>query len=254
MEILEIGDLRERSGLRIVLVAGAPSPWGQAAKAMIEFKGLDYSAGHLIPGDANSEVVEWSGVNSGPVVAWNDEKPIDRWNDILFLLERLAPNKPLVPDDPQDRVEFFGMAHEINGEFGLGWNRRLMMFGPILESGQAPDGMKLMGDKYNYNKTDAELASRRIVGTLTQLSNRLKKQKAAGSNYFIGSSPTAMDFYWTAFSNLVEIISWEKIPVAEPMRPLFDQGDPAIAAAFDSMLREHRDRFFDQYFKSPMEF
>ncbi|MDA0821762.1 MAG: hypothetical protein O3C28_04980, partial [Proteobacteria bacterium] len=72
--------------------------------------------------------------------------------------------------------------------------------------------------------------------------------------YFIGKTPTAMDFYWTAFSNLVEIMSWEKIPVPEPMRPLFEQNDPAIAAAFDSVLREHRIRFFDQYFKSPMEF
>jgi glutathione S-transferase len=254
MKMLSIGELVKKDGLRIVLVAGAPSPWGQAAKAMMEYKRLEFSAGHLIPGDANKELVAWSGVNSGPVVAWNDEKPIDRWNDILFLLERLAPSRPLVPEDSQQRADLFGMAHEINGELGLGWNRRLLMFAPILESGAAPEGMQLMGEKYKWNKADTELASRRIVGTLNQLSARLKSQKAAGSEYFVGDSPSAMDFYWTAFSNLIDIISWEKIPVGEEMRPLFAQGDEAIAAAFDDVLREHRDRFFDRYFVSPMEF
>jgi hypothetical protein len=29
-------------GLRLVLVQGFPSPWGQAAKAMMEYKGLLY--------------------------------------------------------------------------------------------------------------------------------------------------------------------------------------------------------------------
>ena len=71
---------------------------------MIEHTGLDYAAAPLIGGDTNDDIVAWSGVNSGPVVAWNDEAPINRWNDILFLLERLAPQKPLLPDEPAKRV------------------------------------------------------------------------------------------------------------------------------------------------------
>ena len=67
MNFLGINDLRAASGLRIVLVAGAPSPWGQAAKAMMEYKGLDYQAGLLEPGGTNDEIVKWAGVNSGPV-------------------------------------------------------------------------------------------------------------------------------------------------------------------------------------------
>jgi hypothetical protein len=49
-------------------------------------------------------------------------------------------------------------------------------------------------------------------------------------------------------------MSWEKVPVAKEMRHLFAQNDPAIAAVFTPTLREHRDRFFDRHFKSPMEF
>jgi len=254
MEFKSIGELKTAPGLRIVLVAGTPSPWGQAAKAMLEYKDLDFSAGLLAPGDTNDELVEWAGINSGPVVAYNDEKPIERWTDILFLLERLAPSPALVPDDAQDRMRLFGMSHEITGEFGLGWNRRLLIFGPIMESGAAPEGVTRMSDKYNYNTADAALASARIVRTLNLLDGQLAAQKRTGSEYFLGSAPTALDFYWTAFSNLIDVLSWEKIPVEEDFRPLFEQGDSAIADAFSPALREHRDRFFDAHFKSPMEF
>ena len=73
----------------------------------------------------NPELFAWSGTNSAPVVAWNDESPINRWDDILILLERLAPDKPLVPEKPRDRFQVFGIGHEICGELGFGWNRRL---------------------------------------------------------------------------------------------------------------------------------
>ena len=84
-------DIIAHKGLRIVLVQGLPSPWGQAAKTIFEIKGLDYVAAPLIPAGENREIVAWSGQNSGPVVAWANEKPIDRWIDILYLAERLAP-------------------------------------------------------------------------------------------------------------------------------------------------------------------
>ena len=254
MKMLSIDELKNATGLRIVLVAGVPSPWSQAAKAMMEYKGLDYSAGLLMAGSANEEVVAWAGVNSAPVVAWNDERPIDRWTDILFLLERLAPEPALIPEDASARADMFGMSHEINGEFGIGWNRRLLMFAPIIDSGKAPDPVLQMGAKYNYNKADAALATKRTVATLGMLDDRLSKQKARGSDYFIGDTPSALDFHWTAMSLLIEVISWETIPVAEELRPLFEQNDPTIKAAFTPVLREHRDRFFDQYFESPMAF
>jgi len=61
-----------------------PSAWGQAAKAMMEYKGRTFTVGPQQPFDQNPELLAWSGVNSGPVVAWNDEKPINRWDDILL--------------------------------------------------------------------------------------------------------------------------------------------------------------------------
>lgn len=254
MRFVSIEELKKAPGLRLILVAGTPSPWGQATKAMMEFKGLDFTAGLLPPGESNEDIVAWTGFSSGPIVIYNDEKAIERWTDILFLLERLAPTKPLVPEDPKSRAQFFGLSHELNGELGLGWNRRLMMFAPAMGSGAAPDGIKRMSGKYNYNETDLGIASKRIVGTLNLLTEQLEAQKALGSEFFIGNTPTALDFYWAAFSNLIEIISWEAIPVIESYRPLFANDDEAIKRAFSPALREHRDRFFNEYFKTPMEF
>ena len=159
-----------------------------------------------------------------------------------------------MPQDAHARADMFGMSHEINGEFGIGWNRRLLIFAPLIDAGSAPEPVLQMGAKYNYNKVDVALAARRTVAALSMLDERLCKQNARGSDYFIGDAPSALDFYWTAMSNLVETMSWEKVPVAKEMRHLVAQNDPAIAAAFTPILREHRDRFFDRHFKSPMEF
>lgn len=62
---------------------------------------MDFVTAHQIPMAENPELLAWSGTNSAPVVAWNDEPPINRWDDVLLLLERLAPEKRLVPEDPK---------------------------------------------------------------------------------------------------------------------------------------------------------
>ena len=84
MKMLSIDELKKTPGLRIVVVGGTPSPRGQAAKAIMEYKQLDYSAGQLELGGANEEIVSWTGINSAPIVGWNDERPIDRWTEIFF--------------------------------------------------------------------------------------------------------------------------------------------------------------------------
>ena len=75
MEYQDIDTVIASEGLRIILLRGYPSPWGQAAKAMMEFKHLSYTKGALEAGGENSSVVAWSGTNSAPVVAWNNEAP-----------------------------------------------------------------------------------------------------------------------------------------------------------------------------------
>jgi glutathione S-transferase len=240
-------------GLRIVLVQGFPSPWGQAAKAMIEYKGLLYRVAPQLAGEDNTELLEWSGVNSGPVVAWDALAPINRWEDILFLLERLAPRNGLLPESQKDRAHCLGLSHIICGELGLGWNRRLSMFKPILDSGEAPTGVQNMADKYGYNSEDVAKADRRVCKTLEMLADILRKQNHDGSRFFIGEQVTAVDFYWTAFSNLCSIMPAEICPLDSTIRPMFENVSEEVRSAIDPVLIEHRDFIMKEYFKVPME-
>lgn len=254
MEFKSLRELREMDGLRLVLVHGVPSPWGQAAKAMMEHKGLDYAAGLQMPGEANEDLVDWAGVNSGPVVAWNDEPPLNQWLDILNLLERLAPAKPLLPEERQQRVLAVGLSNEICGVLGLGWNRRLSMFRPMFESGEPPAGVVDMGRKYGYNEADVAVAARRQVDGLGLLADYLRQQSSEGSEYFVGDSLTAVDFYWAAFSTLYKLPPADMIPVDPAYRPMFEMLEAEVEAALDPLLIEHRDRVLARCFRLPMEF
>src|ERR1700722_7651887 len=143
-----------------------PSPWGQSAKTIFEIKGLDYVAAPWLAGEPNDEIVAWGGEASAPIVAWAKEKPIHRWIDILYLAERLAPKPSLLPADATQRALMIGLSHEICGEMGIGWNRRLQLFAPMMASGNAPEGISRMSGKDGYNEGDAKTAGERPAGRL----------------------------------------------------------------------------------------
>lgn len=248
MKYVNINEAVQADGLRLVIVKAMPSAWGVAVKAMMEFKSLDFVMAHQIPFADNPELVAWSGTNSAPVVAWNDEPPINRWDDILLLLERLAPAKRLVPEAPKERILVFGIAHEICGELGFGWNRRLDMMRPA-----DGDEISEFGKKYGYRDADAAVANARVIALMKELTAMLKAQKARGSDYLVGQSVTAADFYWAAFSNFVVLQSPEEAPINPDARPMFENTPAEIVAAIDPILIEHRDRIMRTYYKLPLE-
>jgi len=253
MEYLSPEDIINADGLRLVLVHHMPSPWGQATKAMIEYKGLSFVAAPWEGGGDNPELIAWAGNHGAPIVAWNDEAPIHRWDDILFLLERLAPQTSLLPEDRAERALVLGLSHEICGQLGLAWNRRLSMFAPMVASGQAPEGFVLMAKKYGSTEDDVASADARQIATLNALAARLKAQQAAGSEFFVGNSISAVDFYWAAFSNLFDLLPPEKCPMPEQARPMFTSMADDVRAAVDPVLITHRDRIMASHFKLPME-
>jgi glutathione S-transferase len=246
-------EIVDHPGLRIVLVKGVPSPWGQAAKTIFEIKGLDYAAAPWLAGEPNEAIAAWGGATSAPIVAWASEKPINRWIDILYLAERIAPRPTLIPADATQRALMIGLSHEICGELGIGWNRRLQLFAPAFASGTPPAGVSRMGDKYGFNQHDAKAAGERTAASLSALATQLKSQYARGVNYFVGDAVSALDIYWTAFANLLDPLPKEQNPMSEGLRRGFTASDPVIKAAMDPILLEHRSRIFRQYFRDPME-
>ncbi|WP_295142218.1 glutathione S-transferase N-terminal domain-containing protein [uncultured Reyranella sp.] len=240
-------------GLRIVLVRGAPSPWSQAAKTILEIKGLDYAAAPLDVGGANEEIVAWSGQNSAPVVAWRDGPPLNRWLDILLLAERLAPAPALLPADPLQRALAIGLGHEILGERGIAWNRRLQMFSMAVQAGMGTRMAPLI-DKYGFDADDAAAAGTRIATTLHGLATQLRAQQARGVSYFVGEALSCVDIYWTSVMSMLLPLPAAQCPIRESSRPAFTATDPQIVSALDPILVEHRDRIFKAHFRDPMEF
>lgn len=248
-----LDDIIRHKGLRLVLVRGMPSPWGQAAKTIIEIKKLDYVVAPQDPGGTNDALLAWSGQTSGPVVAWADEAPRHHWLDILMLLERLAPTPSLLPADATQRALMIGLSHEICGERGLGWNRRLQLFAPAMESGNPPEGVARMCAKYGYSPSALQEASGRTVDILQALARQLEAQYARGVKFFVGDAVSALDIYWVTFMNLLDPLPADICPMPEAYRPGFKVSDPAIKAALAPILVEHRDRIFKAYFRNPME-
>jgi glutathione S-transferase len=246
-------EILDDPGLRVVLVKGLPSPWGQAAKTIFEIKGLQYVAAPWLAGEPNAEIATWGGEESAPIVAWAKEKPIHRWIDILYLAERLAPKPSLIPANVSQRALMIGLSHEICGEMGIGWNRRLQLFAPAYASGKPPAGISRMGGKYGFNEGDAKAAGERIVASLAALTAQLKSQYARGVKYFVGDALSALDIYWTAFANLLDPLPKEQCPMPDEWRPAFTLSDPVVRAALDPLLLEHRSRIFRDHFRDPME-
>lgn len=254
MDYVGLDEAIHATGLRLVVVKGLPSPWSQAAKTFFELKNLPFSVAPQLPGEANPELVAWSGQASAPVVAWQDEPPRHHWLDILFLAERLNPEPALIPAQAALRARVIGLSHEICGELGLGWCRRLMMFKPAMESGAPPESITRMAERHRYSAAEAEAAPARVADILGCLADQLRSQRGHGSRFLVGDTVSALDIYWAAFANLIDPLPDALCPIPADWRPAFVNHDPVVAEALDKVLLEHRDFICEEYFHLPMEF
>ena len=248
MEYMEIDEAMGRPGLRLVLTPHVPGPYGEAAKAILHVKGIPYLPVRQ-PGEQEDRqaLLRWTRQTSAPVAMYEDERPRSGWAEILFLAERLVPSPRLVPADPFDRALMLGLSHEICGEHGLGWTRRLQLL---------PRGVKgkpeTMIWKYGLEDEAAiDNASARTEEIVALLAGQLERQRAAGSRFFIGRALTALDLYWACFSNMLAPMPPERSPMPDFMRRFYTTPGAEAPAP---ILLEHRDFVFDEYLELPQDF
>ena len=257
-EYVPVEKAREADGLRLVLTQGVPGPWGEAAKAIFRVKGIPYLRVAQEGGGDNDALVEWTGHANAPAAVWNDEPPRAGRNEILLLAERIAPDPPLLPADPEQRAIVFGLSHEIGGEGGWGWSRRLMLLAPMHEVADAPQPIAKTRDnlsgRYGFSKEAAARAPGHCAGILRGLSARLHRQREAGSRFFVGDALTAADLYWATFCALARPLPEDLCPMGSFLRAGYDVQDPAIVAALDPILLEHRDFVYDRHLELPLDF
>jgi len=250
---VSLQEARDLPGLRLSVIRRVPSPWTQAAKGIFHAKGLAPVLAERKRDDPPEILEEWTGQNSFPTAFYEDEAPRSGWAEILLLAERLAPEPALLPKDPEERAYTFGLAHEIAGEMGLGWCRRLV----AIEAGLAADPTnpvsKFLGDKYGYNPESTAVALDRVIDVLTLLRDQLRRQRADGRRYLVGESLTAVDIYWATFCNLLSPLPPEQCPIPDAMRPIFTATEPSVIALLEAGLLDHRDFIYAEHLPLPVE-
>ena len=241
-----------RRGLRMVVVGQIPSPWSEAAKGILHVKGIPWTAVRL-PYDSQA-VKDWSPLRSAPVAVYDDERPRAGWADILLLAERLAPSPALLPADPAERALVFGLAHEICGEQGLAWSRRLQLVHAGLNGagGFAPKAAAYIGRKYGYRPETGQDLTARVVALLGMLAARLKAQQANGSRYYVGQGLTAVDIYSATAMALLRPLPHEVCAMDPATRAAFEYREPATDAALDDLLLAHRDMMYERHLALPL--
>jgi glutathione S-transferase len=251
-EYVSVEEAIKRRGLRMVVVGDVPSPWGEAAKGILHIKGIAWVGVRLA---YDSEPLkEWAGQRSAPVVIYENERPRSGWAEILLLAERLAPSPSLLPADPADRALVFGLAHEICGEGGLGWSRRLqLVHAGLHNAGGFPERVcRYLGKKYGYSPEAGAAAGPRVAELLGMLVARLKAQRQRGSRYYVGDSLTATDVYSATFAAMFDPLPPEQSQMQASMRAAFTARDAQTDAALHAILFEHRDMMYRERLELPL--
>jgi len=240
-------------GLRLVLLQGVPSLWSQAARAIFRVKRLDYTLVQRMPSDPPGALEAWTGQASFPAAMYEDERPRSGWAAILLLAERLAPAPALVPADAEQRALFFGLCHEICGEMGLGWCRRLEVVDKGLERTPPDPIASWLGGKYGYSRETAAQAPRRVREILAMLADLLADSRARGQAFLLGPELDALDLYWATFCNLISPLPPGLLWIPGPMRAMFTSTDPAVHEFLSkSGLLDHRDRIYREHLELPV--
>ena len=102
-----------------------------------------------------------------------------------------------------------GYLFELAGEQGLQYNNR------ILRTDDESFLSKYPGDKSKSRG--------KIEEGMKLLSEQLEKQKKSGSKFFVGKSPSALDFFWAAMSVPFSIPDYKYVPMSEEIRQFYSQ-------------------------------
>jgi glutathione S-transferase len=242
---------RDMPGLRIAFSRGMPGPWGEAVRAFFDIKQIDYVPVIQEIGEPNEVLKEWTGQSSAPVAMLDDERPRAHWSEMLMLAERLQSEPSLIPRDERQRAQMFGLAHEICGEDGFGWAMRELLFDLLQRRGENP--AEIMRRKYDGGM-GLDHAWERARAVMELLARQLEDQEAAGSDYLVGDRLSAVDIYWTTFSNMVSAMAQEHCPMPDLYRFFGTEAAMELNVVPPEILVHHRDRILVRHFILPMWF
>jgi len=251
MDYLSVEEAQEQSGLRLVLTAGGPGPFSEAAKALFRHHNVEFLPVRQVGGRDNPELVAWTRHRNAPVALYNDEAPRVRWLEILDLAERLGSGPSLFPKTIDDRIKMVGLINEIAGENSLIWNARiLMLHQTVLAVGEEKARRNPMLQDYLYDQDSVEPAKERVLSVINYLTDLVKASK---SGYLVGEEFTAADIYYAYVSNVLRPQAHDINPMPDGLRGSYELLENLLGE-FDSALIEFRDNIFEKHLQLPLTF
>lgn len=257
MKYLSIAEGRAARGLRLVVSMGVPGPWGESAKAILKLRNVPHAAVGQEAMGTNEELVAWTGVRNAPIAIVDDDPPLCHWLEILQLAERLGSGPSLVPGNAADRALCLGFATEIAGPDGFGWNARLWMMAKFFgtePTSETNAHQRSMMKQYGLTTAAASASATRAAGILQGLTAQLRAQQKRGSDFLIGTQLSALDVYWSCFSQMAAPLPHAQCPMPDYVRGVYGDPPQAVKEALDPILLAHRDRIFERYIGLPLEF
>lgn len=245
-----------RDGLRMVLVPNVPSPWAEGAKGVLHLEAIDWVGVRLdYTSDSQSAWTgQTDGERSGPVAIYNSERPRTGWVEILLLAERLAVRPTMLPADAAERSLALGLAHELLGEQGLAWSRRLQLIHGGLQNvgGFSEPVARYLAPKYGYTPEGGLAAGTRVTQLLEMLASRLKAQRRTSSRYYLGNAPGMVDVYSATCIAMFGPLPEDQCKIDPGTRIAFETLDAKTEAALDPILFEHRDFMYAEHLELPL--
>jgi hypothetical protein len=87
---------------------------------------------------------------------------------------------------------------------------------------------------------------------LQKFSTRLKAQRNAGSRYYVGNSPTAVDIYSATFLAMFSPLPAGECKMDPVIRAVFESRDLQTGSSLDSILFEHRETMYGNHLELPL--
>jgi len=251
LQWVDLETARGARGVRLVVAGALPSPWSEAAKALVHVKQIPALAVRYLRSRDQEDLAAWTGARNVPVVLYDDEPPRTGWAEILALAERLG-GPPLVPGPSGQRIIHHGLVHELAAEGGLAWcSRLLMIHGGVTSDGARGFPLKVaqfLAPRYGYEPDRVPAAQARIREVIGTFAERLD-----GRRYLLEDRLTALDLYLATFLTPVLGVSEEDCPGMRPeLRAAFAYLRDEVGALPPAVVA-HRAGIFERHLPWPIE-
>ncbi len=252
MHYIELSNVANTPGLKLVLTKGMPGPWGELIKAILAVKNVSYTAVAQYPGRSDAELNALSGQTSAPVLL-SEGVCISDLKEIILTIEKNYPSPMLLPANKLELAAVWELIDLITGSDGFAWNRRLMMFTPLMQLDPPIEMIKNLALKYGYSEVGAQSAPQKVLQVLGRIGSLLNKQAKRGKLYIVGNNLTVLDIAWAVFCSMLLPLPEAVNAMPPGMRDSYTLNSDLMIDV-DSILIEHRDYIYKNHLTLPLDY